>query len=92
MCRASFSIVSDIEVQLHGHDINCWKQYSPDGELAIAACVVVGDRHIFRYFNDKPDPLFETTQALTYHRIFLASPRRAVFRGHRPNVSRSLYT
>ncbi|NRR33003.1 transporter substrate-binding domain-containing protein [Oxalobacteraceae bacterium] len=42
--------------------------------------VVVGDRLIFRYFNDKLDAKIDATQAVTYHRIFPESPRKAVFR------------
>lgn len=45
--------------------------------------VVVGDRFIFRYFNDKLGPQFDSTQPVTYHRIFPESPRRAVFRDSR---------
>ncbi|WP_342119260.1 substrate-binding periplasmic protein [Pseudoduganella sp. OTU4001] len=45
--------------------------------------VVVGDRFIFRYFNDKLGPQFDATQPVTYHRIFPESPRRAVFRDSR---------
>jgi polar amino acid transport system substrate-binding protein len=42
--------------------------------------VVVGDRLIFRYFSEKLEPQINTRQAVTFHRIFPESPRRAVFR------------
>jgi len=45
--------------------------------------VVVGDRLIFRYFNDKLEPQIDATQAVTYHNIFPESPRKAVFRDAR---------
>lgn len=45
--------------------------------------VVVGDRLIFRYFSDKLEPQIDATQAVTYHRIFPESPRKAVFRDAR---------
>lgn len=45
--------------------------------------VVVGDRLIFRYFSSKLDPQIDATQAVTYHRIFPESPRKAVFRDAR---------
>jgi polar amino acid transport system substrate-binding protein len=45
--------------------------------------VVVGDRLIFRHFIDKLERQIDVTQALTYHRIFPESPRKAVFRDAR---------
>lgn len=42
--------------------------------------VVVGDRLIFRYFVDRLESKIDATQAVTYHRIFPESPRKAVFR------------
>lgn len=42
--------------------------------------VAVGDYLIFRYFSDKLEPQIDATQAVTYHRIFPESPRKAVFR------------
>ncbi|MES2164494.1 MAG: transporter substrate-binding domain-containing protein [Pseudomonadota bacterium] len=45
--------------------------------------VVVGDRLIFNYFSDKLEPQIDATQAVTYHRIFPESPRKAVFRDAR---------
>lgn len=42
--------------------------------------VVVGDRLIFRYFSDKLEPQIDVTQAVTFHKIFPESPRKAVFR------------
>lgn len=42
--------------------------------------VVVGDRLIFRYFSEKLEPQIDARQAVTFHRIFPESPRRAVFR------------
>ncbi len=45
--------------------------------------VVVGDRLIFRYFCNKLEPQIDATQAVTHHRIFPESPRKAVFRDAR---------
>lgn len=45
--------------------------------------VVVGDRLIFGYYIDKLEPQIDAKQAVTYHRIFPESPRRAVFRDAR---------
>jgi polar amino acid transport system substrate-binding protein len=45
--------------------------------------VVVGDRLIFRYFSEKLEQKIDSTQAVTFHRIFPESPRRAVFRDAR---------
>lgn len=45
--------------------------------------VVVGDRLIFHYFSNKLDPQIDATKAVTYHRIFPESPRKAVFRDAR---------
>ncbi|MYM86560.1 transporter substrate-binding domain-containing protein [Rugamonas sp. FT82W] len=45
--------------------------------------VVVGDRLIFRYFSNKLDPQIDATKAVTFHRIFPDSPRKAVFRDAR---------
>jgi len=45
--------------------------------------VVVGDRLIFRYFTSKLEPQINIAQAITFHRIFPESPRRAVFRDAR---------
>lgn len=45
--------------------------------------VVVGDHLIFRYFIDKLEPQINAKQAVTYHRIFPESPRKAVFRSAR---------
>lgn len=45
--------------------------------------VVVGDRLIFRYFSEKLEPQIDATQAVTFHRIFPESPRKAVFRESR---------
>lgn len=45
--------------------------------------VVVGDRLIFRYFSAKLEPQIDSTQLVTYHRIFPESPRKAVFRDAR---------
>jgi len=45
--------------------------------------VVVGDRLIFRYFTEKLEPQINASQAVTFHRIFPESPRRAVFRDAR---------
>lgn len=45
--------------------------------------VVVGDRLIFRYFCSKLEPQIDATQAVTHHRIFPDSPRKAVFRDAR---------
>jgi len=45
--------------------------------------VVVGDRLIFRYFSEKLEPQIDARQAVTFHRIFPESPRRAVFRDAR---------
>jgi polar amino acid transport system substrate-binding protein len=42
--------------------------------------VVVGDRLIFQYFSRTLEPKIDNTQAVTFHRIFPESPRRAVFR------------
>jgi polar amino acid transport system substrate-binding protein len=42
--------------------------------------VVVGDRLIFQYFSKTLEPKIDNTQAVTFHRIFPESPRRAVFR------------
>lgn len=42
--------------------------------------VVVGDRLIFQYFARMLEPRIDAGQAVTYHRIFPESPRRAVFR------------
>ncbi len=42
--------------------------------------VVVGDRLIFRYFSEKLEPQIDARQAVTFHRIFPESPRKAVFR------------
>ncbi len=45
--------------------------------------VVVGDRLIFRYFSRMLEPKIDASQAVTFHRIFPESPRRAVFRDAR---------
>ena len=45
--------------------------------------VVVGDRLIFNYYIDKLEPQIDVRQAVTYHRIFPESPRKAVFRDAR---------
>lgn len=45
--------------------------------------VVVGDRLIFGYYIDKLEAQIDTRQAVTYHRIFPESPRKAVFRDAR---------
>jgi polar amino acid transport system substrate-binding protein len=42
--------------------------------------VVVGDRLIFRYFSERLEPQIDSRQAVTYHRIFPESPRKAAFR------------
>ncbi|KRC00903.1 hypothetical protein ASE26_21520 [Duganella sp. Root198D2] len=42
--------------------------------------VVIGDRMIFRYFSEKLEPQINAGQAVSFHRIFPESPRRAVFR------------
>lgn len=42
--------------------------------------VVIGDRLIFAHFSEKLDPQINARQAVTYHRIFPESPRKAVFR------------
>ena len=42
--------------------------------------VVVGDQLIFRHFSGKLDAPIDGTQAVTQHRIFPESPRKAVFR------------
>ncbi len=42
--------------------------------------VVVGDRLIFAHFSEKLEPQINARQAVTYHRIFPESPRKAVFR------------
>jgi polar amino acid transport system substrate-binding protein len=42
--------------------------------------VVVGDRLIFRYFSEKLERQIDAGQAVTFHRIFPESPRKAVFR------------
>ncbi|WP_436269718.1 substrate-binding periplasmic protein [Pseudoduganella sp. LjRoot289] len=41
--------------------------------------VVVGDYLIFRYYSDKLEPQIDSSQAVTYHKIFPESPRKAVF-------------
>lgn len=45
--------------------------------------VVVGDRLIFGYYIDKLETQIDSRQAVTYHRIFPESPRKAVFRDAR---------
>ena len=45
--------------------------------------VVVGDRLIFQYFSKTLEPKIDNRQAVTFHRIFPESPRRAVFRDSR---------
>lgn len=45
--------------------------------------VVVGDQLIFRYFSSKLEPQIDARQAVTFHRIFPESPRKAVFRDPR---------
>ncbi len=45
--------------------------------------VVVGDRLIFNYYIDKMETPIDARQAVTYHRIFPESPRKAVFRDAR---------
>jgi len=42
--------------------------------------VVVGDRLIFQYFTRMLESKIDASQAVTFHRIFPESPRRAVFR------------
>lgn len=45
--------------------------------------VVVGDRLIFQYFSGMVEPQINSRQAVTFHRIFPESPRKAVFRDAR---------
>jgi polar amino acid transport system substrate-binding protein len=42
--------------------------------------VVVGDRLIFQYFTRLLEPKIDAGQAVTFHRVFPESPRKAVFR------------
>jgi polar amino acid transport system substrate-binding protein len=56
-------------------------QITPDKLLFMGRVdVVVGDHLIFRYFSGKLDAQIDGTQAVTQHRIFPESPRKAVFR------------
>jgi polar amino acid transport system substrate-binding protein len=42
--------------------------------------VVVGDRLVFRYLNQQVEAPIDATQAVTEHKIFPPTPRKAVFR------------
>lgn len=45
--------------------------------------VVVGDQLVFQYFNNQLQKQIDTTQPVTFHRIFPESPRKVLFRDMR---------
>ncbi len=61
---------------------NEYSVQSTQGKLLFAGRVdvVVGDHLIFRHYSDRLAPEFDARQAVTHHRIFPESPRKAVFR------------